>query len=99
MTGKTALCVKALQRFQASLFSPTRTESKRRSLAPKQPGTHLFLIPPVSCCLAAGLRNLAVTLENLRQITDNLRDLTEDAKRYPSNLFLGEPPPKPERVR
>ena len=30
-------------------------------------------------------------------ITDNLRDLTEDAKRYPSRLLLGAPPPAGER--
>jgi len=49
--------------------------------------------------LGGGEADLAVTIENLRQITDNLRDLTEDAKRYPANLFLGEPPSPPERIR
>ena len=49
--------------------------------------------------LGVGEADLSVTIENLRQITDNLRDLTEDAKRYPANLFLGEPPTPPERVR
>jgi ABC-type transporter Mla subunit MlaD len=49
--------------------------------------------------LGGGEADLTVTLENLRQITDNLRDLTEDAKRYPANVILGEPPPPPERVR
>ncbi|MEO8675475.1 MAG: MlaD family protein [Casimicrobiaceae bacterium] len=39
--------------------------------------------------------DLTTTLENLRQITDNLRDLTEDAKRYPANVILGAPPPRP----
>jgi hypothetical protein len=33
------------------------------------------------------------TLDNLRQITENLRDLTEDAKRNPSRLLRGAPPP------
>jgi paraquat-inducible protein B len=42
--------------------------------------------------LGGGETDIAVTVENLRQITDNLRDLTEDAKRYPANVFLGEPP-------
>ena len=40
-----------------------------------------------------GEADLGATFENLRQITDNLRDLTEDAKRYPSNLLFGAPPP------
>jgi ABC-type transporter Mla subunit MlaD len=43
--------------------------------------------------------DVAATLENLRQITDNLRDLTEDAKRYPSNVLFGAPPPPMERSR
>ena len=42
--------------------------------------------------------DLATTFENLRQITDNLRDLTEDAKRYPSNVLFGSPPPPLERA-
>ena len=49
--------------------------------------------------LGGGEADLAVTIENLRQITDNLRDLTEDAKRYPANIFLGEPPKPPERAK
>ena len=40
--------------------------------------------------------DLQLTLENLRILTDNLRDLTENAKRFPSQLFFGEPP-KPSR--
>ena len=45
--------------------------------------------------LGGGEADLTTTLENLRQITDNLRDLTEDAKRYPANVILGAPPPRP----
>jgi ABC-type transporter Mla subunit MlaD len=45
----------------------------------------------------AGEADLGATFENLRQITDNLRDLTEDAKRYPSNVLFGAPPPPLER--
>jgi phospholipid/cholesterol/gamma-HCH transport system substrate-binding protein len=37
--------------------------------------------------------DLSTTLANLRQISENLRDLTENAKRYPSAVILGEPPP------
>lgn len=40
-----------------------------------------------------GEADLGSTFANLRQITENLRDLTEDAKRYPSNLLFGAPPP------
>jgi paraquat-inducible protein B len=49
--------------------------------------------------LGGGEADLVITVENLRQITDNLRDLTEDAKRYPANVILGEPPKPPERAR
>ncbi|HEY7944059.1 MAG TPA: hypothetical protein VIH15_06125, partial [Casimicrobiaceae bacterium] len=47
----------------------------------------------------AGEADLGTTFQNLRQITDNLRDLTEDAKRYPSNLLFGAPPPPLEPAR
>ena len=43
--------------------------------------------------VGGGESDLTTTLENLRQISDNLRDLTENAKRYPSGVMLGEPPP------
>jgi ABC-type transporter Mla subunit MlaD len=49
--------------------------------------------------LGGGEADLTVTIENLRQITDNLRELTEDAKRYPANVFFGEPPPMTERAK
>ena len=37
------------------------------------------------------------TVENLRQISDNLRMLTDSAKRYPSQVVFGEPPPRRDR--
>ncbi len=43
--------------------------------------------------IGGGESDLSATLENMRQISDNLRDLTENAKRYPSGVLLGEPPP------
>jgi ABC-type transporter Mla subunit MlaD len=43
--------------------------------------------------VGGGESNLSTTLENLRQISDNLRELTENAKRYPSGVILGGPPP------
>ncbi len=38
-------------------------------------------------------QNFGVSTENVRVITGNLRDLTENAKRYPSMLMFGDPPP------
>ena len=43
--------------------------------------------------IGGGEADLRRALDNLRQITDNLRELTENAKRYPSQLILGAPPP------
>ena len=43
-----------------------------------------------------GEADLGATFRNLREITDNLRELTDDAKRYPSNLLFGAPPPLPQ---
>ena len=43
--------------------------------------------------IGGGESDLSTTLENMRQISENLRDLTENAKRYPSGVLLGEPPP------
>lgn len=37
------------------------------------------------------------TIDNLRQISDNLRMLTDNAKRYPSQVVFGEPPPRRDR--
>jgi hypothetical protein len=42
--------------------------------------------------IGGGESDLSTTLENMRQISDNLRDLTENAKRYPSDVLLGQPP-------
>ena len=38
-------------------------------------------------------QNFGVSTENVRVITGNLRDLTENARRYPSSLLFGDPPP------
>lgn len=43
--------------------------------------------------------DLRRTLDNVRQISDNLRDLTEDAKRNPSRLIFGAPPPPAKGIQ
>ncbi len=48
--------------------------------------------------LVAGKENdLGVSLDNLRAFTENLRELSENAKRFPAQLFFGEPP-KPSKT-
>jgi len=43
--------------------------------------------------LIAGKENdIALSLDNLRVLTENLRELSENAKRFPAQLFFGEPP-------
>ena len=49
--------------------------------------------------MGGGEPDLRRTLENVRQITDNLRDLTEDAKRNPSRLIFGAPPPPAKGIQ
>jgi phospholipid/cholesterol/gamma-HCH transport system substrate-binding protein/paraquat-inducible protein B len=39
-------------------------------------------------------QNIEESTENVRLITGNLRDLTESARKYPSQLMFGEPPPR-----
>lgn len=44
--------------------------------------------------VASGQRDISVTLENLGVMSENLRELSENAKRYPSQLLFGDPPPR-----
>lgn len=39
------------------------------------------------------------TVENLRVMSENLREITDNAKRYPAQVFLGEPPPRAGATR
>ncbi|UQZ88137.1 hypothetical protein C4J81_02480 [Deltaproteobacteria bacterium Smac51] len=42
--------------------------------------------------LNASQNNLPATMENLRLMSENMRELSELLKRYPSQLFFGQPP-------
>ncbi len=46
--------------------------------------------------LTAEQQNIVETLDNFRQVSENLRDLTDNARRYPSQLIFGAPPPATE---
>lgn len=48
----------------------------------------------VDTLLSNKSQDLEETLENLRVVSENLRELTNNAKRYPAQVFLGEPPPR-----
>lgn len=39
-------------------------------------------------------QDIEETVENLRMMSENIRELTDNAKRYPAQIFLGEPPPR-----
>jgi phospholipid/cholesterol/gamma-HCH transport system substrate-binding protein len=40
--------------------------------------------------------DIEMAVENIRRISENLREITENAKKYPSQLLFGEPPPHPK---
>jgi phospholipid/cholesterol/gamma-HCH transport system substrate-binding protein/paraquat-inducible protein B len=44
--------------------------------------------------LSSEEQNIEEATENVRLITGNLRELTESARKYPSQLMFGEPPPR-----
>jgi phospholipid/cholesterol/gamma-HCH transport system substrate-binding protein/paraquat-inducible protein B len=48
----------------------------------------------VDALLADKSSDIEDTIENLRVTAENLRELTDNAKRYPAQVFLGEPPPR-----
>jgi phospholipid/cholesterol/gamma-HCH transport system substrate-binding protein len=37
--------------------------------------------------------DIEAAVENIRRISDNLREITENARKYPSQVLFGEPPP------
>lgn len=48
----------------------------------------------VDTLLANKSQDIEETVENLRVMSENLREITDNAKRYPAQVFLGEPPPR-----
>ena len=48
----------------------------------------------VDVLLANNNRDIQDTIENLRVVSENLREVTDNAKRYPAQVLLGEPPPR-----
>ncbi|MDF0676993.1 MAG: MlaD family protein [Nitrospira sp.] len=48
----------------------------------------------VDTLLANKSQDIEDTVENLRIISENLRGITDNAKQYPAQVFLGEPPPR-----
>lgn len=48
----------------------------------------------VDTLLANKSQDIEDTVENLRVMSENLREITDNAKRYPAQVFLGEPPPR-----
>jgi phospholipid/cholesterol/gamma-HCH transport system substrate-binding protein/paraquat-inducible protein B len=48
----------------------------------------------IDTLLANKSQDIEETIENVRVVSENLRELTDHAKRYPAQVFLGEPPPR-----
>lgn len=46
----------------------------------------------LSALISGRQQDIDITLRNFRAASENLREITENAKRYPSQLFFGEPP-------
>ena len=40
--------------------------------------------------------DIETAVENIRRISENLMEITENAKKYPSQILFGEPPPHPK---
>jgi phospholipid/cholesterol/gamma-HCH transport system substrate-binding protein/paraquat-inducible protein B len=53
----------------------------------------------VDTLLASNEQDVDETVENLRAVSENLRELTHEAKRFPAQVFWGEPPPRSTATR
>lgn len=95
-----------LEREINPLFADIKTEITP-ALANFREGSER--IPEISARLQLTLRmlqdlsreekgNLVALTENLMEMTNNLRQLTETARRYPSQIFFGDPPPRSGEV-
>lgn len=75
----------------------SQTSKQIRLASDKLPDASLRLersLRRVDTLLANRSQDVEETIENLRVTSENLRELAENAKRYPAQLFLGEPPPQ-----
>lgn len=75
----------------------SQTSKQIRLAADKLPDASFRLersLRRVDALLANKSQDVEETIDNLRVTSENLREITENAKRYPAQLFLGEPPPR-----
>ncbi len=75
----------------------SQTSKQIRIASDKFPDASLRLersLRRVDTLLANKSQDVEDTIENLRVTSENLRELTDNAKRYPAQLLLGEPPPR-----
>jgi len=57
------------------------------------------ILRQVDTLLAKKSPDIEETVDNLRGASENLRELTDNAKRYPSQVLLGEPPPRAKSIK
>lgn len=77
----------------------TRDARKAAAELPDMVGLLERTLARIDNLVTSGQRDISVTLENLGVMSENLRELSETAKRYPSQILFGDPPPRtgPER--
>ena len=80
----------------------SQTSKQIRRLSEELPGTLTRLdntVRRVDHLVASKSQDIDEILANLRVVSADLRDVMTNAKRYPSQVFLGEPPPHANSAR
>ncbi len=88
-----------LQELPATVRNLNRLAAQLNALAGDLPENIAPLGPTLrrlNGLLAAEQQTIEETLDNIQQVSENLRDITDDARRYPSRMLLGAPPPPVE---
>ncbi len=83
-----------LQRTLRNAEAVTRQLQQATQNLPGVSGDVERTVRRVDNLIASTQRDIAVTLDNLNAASTNLRELSENAKRYPSQVLFGAPPPR-----
>lgn len=80
----------------------THTTNQVRNAAEKLPTALMKLdrsLERIERLVTNNSRNLEETVDNLKSVSSHLREITENARRYPAQVFFGEPPPPAGAMR